>query len=125
MTPTKIFTFISFISSVVLIFILNFYTPAETGAFGILIVFLLLYIIFTSLLSIAIQKVRIAIRRSKNLKLDEDLLYRHSYYYAAVLSVAPLFLLSLGSVGRLNPTSYALVFVLVGILSLYISRQVR
>lgn len=126
MTPTKIFISISVISIAILIYILNFHAPAELGAFGVLIVFLLLYVIFTAVSTLGIQQARLAIHRSKNIRGNEaDITYRVSYYYASVLALAPLLLLSLRSVGRLNLTSLVLVSILIGIISLYVSRQIK
>lgn len=126
MTPTKIFTSISAFSIVALVYILNFHAPAELGAFGVLIVFLLLYVMFTALSTLAIQQARLAIHRSRNLRGSEgDVSYRVSYYYASVVALAPLLFLSLRSVGRLNLISFVLVLILIGVVSLYVSRQIK
>ena len=124
MTTSKLFLFAATGSVLVLAYLITFYAPVDIGAFGILAVFLLMYVFFTSLSTLILQQARMAISKSRNLRGD-SVSYRISYYYASVIALAPLLMLSLMSVGRMSLTSFLMVLSLVGIVSLYISRQIR
>ena len=111
-----------------LLIIVNTTTPAEAGAAGMLLVFVLSYVVLTALLSCGIWLVarlvaRVYPRRVAKGRSRESIGLRQAYYYATVLALAPVILLSLQSVSGVGMYEIALVTLLVCLGCIYVSRR--
>lgn len=119
---------ISFISLVVLSLLLNLTSPGSIGPFGILIVFVFIYLSslgvvtflifwFSKLLSF-VSKVFVFRKPIRAISL------RHSYWYASIISIAPVIVVGLESVGAVGGGEFLLVLLFVSIGCVYVSRRI-
>lgn len=111
----------------ILLYMVNATTPSETGAMGVLTVFLVLYIVSAVLLTFFIYWtnriiVRVFFADSSARYLDRFSLKR-SYYYGSILALGPVMLISLQSVGKGGIGAFVLVGLLLVIGLVYVSRQ--
>lgn len=115
------------ISGVGLITMLAMTTPGEAGATGILGVFVLAYLFLLSLLTFFMFGVsRIFVRFSRTITVKkplQPLTLKLAYYYASVVALAPVILISMQSVGSLGLYEFALVVLLVVIGCIYVSKR--
>lgn len=123
----KILIIAAVLSGVVLTVILNTTTPASAGAFGILAVFLFAYIFVLSVLSFLIygtfRLVSYIIAMFTGMKPHSVMSLRRAYYYATVLGVIPVMIISMQSVGGVGVYELILIglFVLVG--CIYVTKR--
>lgn len=104
--------------SLCLILLLNLFNPIQIGPNGILVFFILVYLlIFLVVLSI----LRIAQSVFKKRQQSTQKLV----YLAAVVSFAPVMLMALSSINQLQVLDVALVFVLEVLAIFYVSRRMR
>ncbi len=125
----KILFIIGLAAAGLLLVVLNVMTPAGGGALGILAVFLLAYVTLLSAvtfglwaLSRVVLKVGSEIRPGRS---GEKLSLKKAYYYASVIALAPVILISLQSVGGVGIYEVGLVFVFVLLGCLYIARRTK
>lgn len=125
----KILLILGLVATGLLLLIVNVTTPTDSGAAGILAVFLLGYIVtlvlVTFLLTIAS---RFTIKLGKEFRLlraGEPLPLKKAYYYASVIALAPVIMISLQSVGGVGLYEVSLIAVFVGLGCLYIARRTR
>src|SRR3990167_5961771 len=94
---------IAIISGVIIAVILNTTTPASVGAFGILAVFILAYLILLSLMTFLVYGVSMSIAAgSKMIGIKQSsgrLSLQKAYYYATIIELAPIITISMQSVG--------------------------
>ena len=115
------------VSGVGLVAILIMTTPAEAGAFGVLCVFLLAYLFLVSMGTFGLywlsRGVAAAMKVIVSTRSSERLSLRHAYYYATVLAIAPVVLISIASVSTVGLREIGLVgaFELVG--CIYIAKR--
>jgi len=123
-----IVSFLTVVSMLLLVILLNVTTPSTSGPFGILAVFLFAYLllmgVFTYLLVWGSRVVAYLFVTFKARRPIEALSFKRSYYYSSVLAAAPIMLLGLQSVGRVGFYEYFLVLVFVCIGCLYISKRI-
>lgn len=114
----KFLVIILLASFVLLLFILNNSTPSSAGPFGVLVVFMCVYVIIMSLLTFVIfygQRLIKWFTKFFYLKKPfTELSSLRAYYYASVLAIGPVILLGLGTVGAVP----AYVFLLIAIFML-------
>lgn len=116
----KILIAVALLSGVALTVILNTTTPASAGAFGILAVFLFAYIFVLSVLTFLIygisRLVALIVGVFAVRKPVVTMSLRRAYYYATVLAVVPVIIISMQSVGGAGPYELLLIglFVLIG-----------
>ena len=118
-------------ASVGLILVLNLTTPAAAGPVGILAVFVLIYLasfcalmLFAKLLELIWRAVRpptgetvVAGERARASRTRVTLI-------AAVLSLVPIFLISLNSIGQLNFVDVVLIVLIEALAVFYLARRV-
>ncbi len=108
-------------------YLLSSTTPANAGATGILTVFLLSYVMSVVMLTFFIFGTHRVITRlfysDRTGRVADDVTLRRSYYFASILALGPLILVSLRSVGKVGVTELILVLLLLAIGCLYVSRQ--
>lgn len=123
----RILSIVGLASAGLLLILLTTTTPDTTGAFGILAVFLLTYIVIATGLSFVIWVLAKLVnklgRELHILRKSYSVTLRKSYYYASVLALGPVIVISLQSVGGVGIYELGLVafFLLLG--CLYVSKR--
>ena len=99
----------SIISVAVLVAMLYFTTPAEIGPLGVLVFFVLLYVVFFGLAVGGVKIFYKLIRKRGRLE-------RKDYIYGAIIAFGPIMMLLMQSFGSLNllTTGLILLFVILG-----------
>ena len=119
---------VSFVSLLILLLILNIASPSSVGPFGILIVFVLIYlsslgavtflIFFGSKISAVLSKIFVF------KKPIAPMSFRHSYYFGSMISAAPVILVGLGSVGAVGGYELLLVLIFLVVGCFYVSKRI-
>lgn len=123
----KILVAAAILSGVILAMILNMTTPANAGAFGILAVFMFAYVFVLSVLTFLIygtfrlvayiMKMFVVWRPAVEMSLSR------AYYYATVLAIVPVIIISMQSVGGVGPYELLLIGLLVLIGCIYVTKR--
>ena len=125
----KILFFIGLVAAGLLFVILNLTVPSQVGAVGILAVFLLAYSIALSsttfLLWASARLLSRVGRETRWLRAGEALSFRQAYYYATVIALAPVMVISLQSVGGVGVYEIGLILLLVALGCVYVSRRLK
>lgn len=123
----KFLFFVFVISLALLSVLMTTTTPGMAGATGILGVFVLAYLALLSALTFFMYGVsRIIVRFSKTVttrKPLQPMSMKLAYYYATVVALAPVILVSMQSVGSLGAYETGLVVVLVIIGCVYVTKR--
>lgn len=112
--PKRLILFLSLVAAVLMLFMLNFTTPAGVGALGVLVFFFACYVLT---LGIAVLLVRLFTR------LAGKKMGRKGYLYAAVIAFGPIMLLLVQSLGALTPITLVLVVTLILLVCFLISKS--
>ena len=125
----KLLIIIGLASAGLLLVLLNITTPATAGAFGILAVFLLGYIVMTVIITFILffaERILQKVTRELNIgRPTTSFSLKKAYYYSSVIALAPVIFVSLQSVGGVGIYEVILVMLLVGLGCLYISKRTR
>lgn len=123
----KVIITIGLVAAGLLLIVVNTTSPSSIGAGGILLVFVLSYIVILSGVSCLIWLAsRAWLRLSSQLRQTRQgkaVDFKRAYYYASVVALAPVILLSLQSVGGAGIYEIALVSLLVALGCIYISKR--
>lgn len=123
----KFLIIIAIASGVIITVILNTTTPVSAGAFGILMVFVLAYLILLSLMTFLIYSVSKCISACAKVigrkRPVEQLELQRAYYYATILALTPIIIISMQSIGGVGPYELALIGLFVFVGCLYISKR--
>ena len=123
----KLLVAIGLISGVVLAVVLNTTTPVSAGAFGILAVFVLTYLLLVSVMTYLLAGIShlvgqvahiAAIRRPV-----ETLSLRRAYYFSTIIALAPVIIISMQSVGAVGVYELALIALLVLLGCVYVAKR--
>ena len=110
-----------------LLYLLYTTTPVEAGAIGVLGVFLLSYILLVVSLTFFIFFVHALLLRvffgDMERRAPAQFSLKRSYYYASILALGPVIIVSLQSVGEYGVGELFLVLFLLALGCLYVSRQ--
>lgn len=125
----KILVFVGVIACAILGYVLTTMSPVEAGATGVLVVFLLSYILSVVVLTFLfylIHKIILKLLFSDRTgHVSDEVSLRRAYYYSSILALGPVILVSLRSVGKVGVGELVLVVTLLLIGCLYVSRQTR
>ncbi len=99
---------------------LHLTNPLEAGPVSILAVFILLYLLSLSVLCAALHGVGSVLRMVRPNKAYS---LRRGYYVMSVVSLAPVLLVALNTLGQLELLELVLIFLLVGLGSFYVLRR--
>lgn len=123
----KILVAIAALSGTGLALLISMTTPASAGAFGVLCVFLLVYLLLVSLGTFGLyglsRCIAAAMRVVASARPLEQLSLQHAYYYATVLAIAPVVLVSIASVGAVGLPEIGLVLAFELIGCVYITKR--
>ncbi|RYF29224.1 MAG: hypothetical protein EOO17_02215 [Chloroflexi bacterium] len=123
----KVLVTMSALATAVLFLVVNTTTPKSAGAMGVLGVFVLGYVIALGVISFMVYGLsktvttiinRVAVRRPV-----VSMTLKKSYYYASVIALAPVIIISLQSVGSVGVYEVALITLLVAIGCLYVAKR--
>jgi hypothetical protein len=123
----RVLVVIAVLSGLALAFILNMTTPAGAGAFGILAVFVLTYLLIISLMTFFLyglsRVVAYAIKTFATRRPVESLSLRKSYYFSTIIALAPVIIVSMQSVGGIGIYEFCLILLLVFIGCVYVAKR--
>ena len=124
---SRILFFIWLLSLFILIYILGFTKPTQIGAVGVLIVFLLFYVVSTITATYFVYianriVLQLFFADVVNIK-SKSMSLKKAYYFGSVFALGPVMMISLQSVGGVGLWSFVLVCFLLILGSLYVSRQ--
>lgn len=105
---------------VALLALLNLTHPLTSGPLSILAVFILMYALILSLLGVLWRIVSFAVQLI-NPRIILPL--RRGYYVLSVVSLAPVLLIALNTLGQLDILECLLIFILIGLGCFYILRR--
>lgn len=119
---------LTLVSLCLLIILLNIFTPATAGPFGILVIFVLVYLSSFGLMTFFLFGISRVIAQVSTVFIIKkplpSLTMRRSYFFSSILSVAPVMLIGLKSVGAAGIYGYLLIVIFVAIGCLYISKRI-
>lgn len=123
----KILLTIGLASAGLLLVLLNVTTPSTSGAAIVLFVFLLGYITVVVFMAFLLWGInRVIVKTSAEFRRPHQnyrLSLKKSYYYASVVALAPVILVSLQSVGGVGGYEVFLVLLFVTLGCVYIARR--
>ena len=123
----RILSIIGLVSAGLLLFLLTTTTPADVGAFGILAAFFLIYSVTLSLFTFSIWIVSQLVdklgRRTHLLRKPYVFTLRKAYYYASVLALGPVIIMSLQTVGGVGVYELGLVGLFMFLGCLYVAKR--
>lgn len=115
------------VSAGLLLWLMSSASPSEVGAVGVLGVFFLGYVTVLCFLTLLMWLVVVLLRRfmgksivARNLSSVRP---KNVYYYSTVISLAPIILISLNSVGGVSIYGLMLVFLFVALGCVYVSKR--
>lgn len=115
------------VAIVVLIVTLQLTTPSTIGPLGLLFVFILIYVAILSMLTFLLYALnRVIIRISQTMTVRrpvQRLSLQRAYYYASVVSLAPVMLIGMQSVGVVGIYEILLIAAFTGLTCVYIAKR--
>lgn len=117
------------VSAGLLLILLTTTTPAKTGAFGILSVFLLGYVITLTVVtyivwSVAFLLEKILKQRSHVVPSGtHSMSFKRAYYFSSVLALGPIIIVGLQSVGGVGVYDVGLVALFMSLGCIYVARR--
>ncbi len=119
----------SVVSLCLLVILLNITTPVSVGPFGLIAIFVLMYLLCLGLLAnIIYYTSRLYTHLSALLITRRPVVafsFKRSYYFSTILSSVPVILVGLQSVGRVGIYEYALVFIFGLIGCIYVLKGIK
>lgn len=116
------------IAAIIVVVVLFSTNPHQSGPIGILAFFVALYIALLGVIAFVLYGVSCGLARVApkfwTRRPIESVSLLHSYYYASVLALAPILLVGIGSVGKIDIGEIALVVIFVTAATIYVRRMV-
>jgi hypothetical protein len=124
----KILIIVGLAAAGLLFIILTTVTPSTAGAFGILAVFLLSYIVTLSSFTFALWLLgqlitKIGNQFKKRNGAGKSLTFKKAYYYSSIISLAPVIIVSLQSVGEVTIYEIGLVGLFLVLGCVYVAKR--
>lgn len=124
----KVIGFSSAVAIVVLILLLSTTEPATIGPLGILSVFILLYLSVLGVLTFLIYGVsRLVTKLASTFTTKKpmtQLALRRSYYFSSVISLGPVMIVGMQSVGGVGIYELLLIFAFEVVACVYIAKRI-
>ena len=121
------------VSAISICIVVNFTTPSAAGPFGVLVLFLSLYILFVGIITFLIlgmsKLFRSIINRNRSEstsldnKTDRYICVKKAYYYGSILALLPVLLLAMQSFGGVAIAELCLITVFCILGCLLVSRK--
>ncbi len=121
---------IPIVSLGVLLYMWNTTNPATVGPFGILLVFIVLYVFWLSVFFVFLHIGFLLLRKTSLLdslrRRRQGKVFRThiAYYVASILAFAPVLILAMQSVNQLTLRDVGLVVLFIGLMIFYILKRV-
>lgn len=114
-------------AALLVLLLINGTTPSTVGPLGILAVFLCMYVILVSTLTLILWQGSYILQRvAKGLTVRRPLrvlTLRRAYYFSSVIGLAPVILIAMQSVGRVGFYEVGLVSIFVLIGCVYVAKR--
>lgn len=113
-------------SAIALWVMLQMTAPSTAGPLGVLLVFIFLYVLVLGILTFLLfgaSRLTIRFLKAISPKPHRPLTLIRSYYFSSVLSLAPVILLGMQSVGGASAYDIVLVLLFVTVACFYISKR--
>lgn len=120
----RILSIVGLVSAGLLLILLTTTTPSMVGAPGILAVFILIYATILCGLTFLLWVGFKLIRPLRLFRQSAVFSLRQSYYYASVLALGPVIIISLQAVGGVGLYEIGLVCLFLALGCLYVSRRI-
>jgi hypothetical protein len=124
----KILTIGLIVASLLLVVLLQTTTPATIGPLGVLFVFILMYVsVLCSLTFLLFASSKLIARVSSSITVKrplQRLSLMRSYYFSSVISLAPVMLIGMQSVGEVTFYEVMLILLFVIISCVYIAKRI-
>lgn len=115
------------VAVVILIITLQLTTPSTIGPLGLLFVFILLYVAILSMLTFLLYLAnRVIVRMGQTMTVRRplrSLTLQRAYYYGSVISLAPVMLIGMQSVGVVGIYEVLLIVVFTALTCVYIAKR--
>lgn len=102
-------------------------TPVSAGPFGILVTFILMYVIALVAVTFILRVVSAGYARIRSLTISKKpvapLSLKRAYYFASVIALAPVILVGMQSVGEVGIYDLILVLLFVVIACAYVAKR--
>ena len=102
-------------------------TPVTAGPFGILVIFILIYVMTLAVVTYILRAITLMYSRIRTLTVSRKpvlpLTLKRSYYFASVIALAPVILLGMQSVGEVGLYDLVLVVLFIGIATAYVAKR--
>lgn len=112
-----------------IIIMLNITTPVSAGPFGVIAIFILMYLLC---LGVFANVIYIFNRLYSHLSIafvanraPGAISFKKSYYFSTVLSAVPVMLVGIQSVGHLGVYEYVLVFIFAAVGYIYVLKGIK
>lgn len=123
----KIIGIVCIVAALLLIFLINSTAPSTVGPLGVLTVFLCIYILTVSLLTLILWQGGYLLKKlTKPFTVRRPfrpLELRQSYYFASVIGLAPVMLIGMQSVGKVGFYEFLLVVLFAIIGCVYVAKR--
>lgn len=118
--PIVIIYLAPFVALLALGAVLNMTNPIDSGPVSILVVFVMLYLLILSVLAAVLHLVGAIIRMVRP---QQGFSLRRGYYVLSIVSLAPVLLVALNTLGQLELLEIVLILILVGLGCFYVVRR--
>lgn len=116
--------FLPVLTLVALLAIFSLTNPIGIGPVGVLLVFVLFYVLFASSFFLILYFGGALLAKLSQRRLQAKGMASHrAYYISSVLAFGPVLLIALQSVGQLKPQDITLVVILLAIAVFYVVRR--
>lgn len=115
------------LAAIILVVIVNTTTPTDSGPLGILFVFVLMYMSVLGALTFLLYALsKLIVRLSRGLTLRkplQEIRFVRAYYYASIISLVPIMIVGMQSVGGVGIGEIVLVSAFAVLGCIYIARR--
>jgi len=123
----KVLAAISILSGVLLLMLVNFTTPTSVGPIGILVFFLLLYLVCLGLLTgvvfLLVYTASVLTRDQIRIRPILPISVKRAYYFSSVLSLAPILFLAIQSFGGISFLEFGLIIAFIALGCILVAKR--
>lgn len=123
---SKVLALVTLAAFVLLSTLLQSTSPSTIHPIGILVIFVLFYLLALGVLTFfmfAVGKLMILIPMRQRRELASSITLQQSYYYASVIALAPVLFVAMRSIGRGSVWDIVLILIFEAIACFYISKR--
>ena len=98
-------------------------TPSSIHPLGILFVFFLVYLLVLGVLTFLLYIGASIVLRVRKREIQSTALLKRSYVYSSVLSLAPVMIIGISSIGRMGIYEFLLVVIFEAVVCFYVAKH--